>query len=114
VVVTRADLNIGYQIVQSAHSVADFAVQHPTIFKDWHQQSNSLICLATKDLSELQNLIDKCKNKNIKFVEFYEPDVNQLTSICLEPTEQSRKITGSLKLAGKAFGTIVENLTVKR
>ena len=105
-VVTRADLNIGYQIVQSAHSVADFAVQHTTIFKDWHQQSNSLICLATKDLSELQNLINKCKNKNIKFVEFYEPDVNQLTSICLEPTEQSRKITGSLKLAGKAIGTI--------
>lgn len=113
-VVTRADLNIGYQIVQSAHSVADFAVQFPAVFKDWHEQSNSIICLATKDLPELQELINKCKNKNIKFVEFYEPDVDQLTSICLEPSESSRKITSNLKLAGKSIGTIDKHVNVNQ
>jgi peptidyl-tRNA hydrolase len=106
VVVTRADLNHGYQIVQSAHSVADFAVQHPEIFKDWHEQSNSLICLAVPDLNELHKFIDKCKEKDIKYTEFYEPDVNQITSVCLEPSDKARKITSSLKLAGKIAGIV--------
>lgn len=43
--------------------------------------------------------MEKAIAKGIKVVPFYEPDMdNQLTAICLEPCEQSRKITSSFPL----------------
>lgn len=85
--------------MQSSHAIADFAIQFPNIFYKWHEESNYIIQLSVNDIFELQMLIDKLKKNNIKFTAFYEPDIdNQLTAICIEPSEQSRKVTSSIPL----------------
>jgi hypothetical protein len=46
---------------------------------------------------ELSNLISKLEKSKIKFSVFREPDINnQITAICIEPSEASRRITSSL------------------
>ena len=37
VVITRQDINPGYTVVQSTHSIADFAYEHPEVFKKWKE-----------------------------------------------------------------------------
>ena len=89
----------GYQAVQTSHSIADFAIEFPTIFREWHEKSNYIIQLSVNDIVDLQKLINKLELNNIRFTAFYEPDIdNQLTAICIEPTEQARKITSSISL----------------
>lgn len=79
-VVTRQDLSAGYQIVQSAHAVANFAHDFPEIFSKWKQTSNSIICLSTKNEFELSQLALKFEKEGVKISKFYEPDIsNQLT-----------------------------------
>jgi len=92
-------LSAGYQAVQSSHAIADFAIQFPAIFKKWHEESNYIIQLSVDSKFDLEQLIDKLEKNNIKFVPFYEPDLdNQLTAICIEPCEQARRITSSIPL----------------
>lgn len=53
--------------------------------------------LSVKNEQELKNLIFKLEKSKIKFSVFREPDIdNQITSICIEPSEASRKATSSL------------------
>jgi hypothetical protein len=53
--------------------------------------------LSIKNEQELINLISKLEKSKIKFSVFREPDINnQITSICIEPSEASRKATSSL------------------
>jgi hypothetical protein len=64
--------------------------------------SSYLVCLSVKDEQELQTLLDKATERNIRVVEFREPDFNnQLTSICLEPTIETKKLCSSIPLAFK-------------
>lgn len=68
----------------------------------WHRDSNYVALLAAKDEGELQKLIDKANQKGIRYVAFYEPDMdNQLTAICFEPTDAARRLTSSIPLALK-------------
>ncbi len=68
----------------------------------WHRDSNYVALLAAKDEEELNKLIEKAKEKGIKFVAFYEPDIdNQLTAVCFEPTDAARRLTSSIPLALK-------------
>lgn len=101
-VVTRRDIPVGYQAVQSAHAVADFIMQHPQEAKSWHQLSNYLIFLTTEDESSLEKLICKAESKGIKYTIFREPDIdNQITSVAFEPCELTRKLVSNLPLLGK-------------
>ena len=100
VTVTRKDLYAGYQLVQTAHSVAEFAHQFPNQFNDWKRDSNYLISLSVDNEEKLQRLFYKLQDNGADVVAFIEPDINdQLTSICYYGTPELMKITQKLDLA---------------
>lgn len=101
IIVTRNDLHPSYQLVQSDHSVCDFAFEYWETFKKWKVESNSIISLQIKNESSLLELFDEIKNKGIDVVKFYEPDIDQYTSICFWASPENRKITSKLKLSLK-------------
>ena len=104
IVITRRDLTAGVQATQSAHALADFIFQYPEIASKWHEISNYLVLLSVKDKEELLSMVDKLDRKGISYTKFYEPDLNnQLTSIALQPSRESRKATSNLPLAFKEF-----------
>lgn len=109
-IVTRRDLAPGYQLVQTAHAIADLAISFPKEFQQWHSSSNYLACLSVKDEQSLQALASKLVSENIKHVTFREPDLeNQITAISIEPTEMTRKICSSFPLALKECGSELLN-----
>lgn len=91
------DISPGYQSVQSCHSVADFAYEHPETFKQWKEESNSIICLGVKDEFQLQHLYNKFKEITPSII-FFEPDIDETTSICLYGTPDIRKKLQNLPL----------------
>ncbi len=100
--ISRKDLKPGQQLAQSSHALTEFIFLHPEIAKDWHQNSNYIACLSAKNEQELESLIVRLEQKNIKYAIFREPDLdNQLTAIAIEPGEASRKSCSSFPLALK-------------
>lgn len=98
-VITRRDLKLPYQAVQSGHAGIQFQYEHPEIAKNWYNNSNYLIFLSVENEDELKQLIDKAKQKNIKISIFREPDLNnEITAIAIEPSLKSKKLTSGLKL----------------
>ena len=84
--VTHSGLTLGYQAVQPAHALAQFAMDYPTIFEDWQQNHKNLIVLAAKDESHLMDLWIEAKEKGINVSFFREPDIgHELTAIALAP-----------------------------
>ena len=100
VIITRSDISPGYQVVQSTHSIADFAAEFPQQFKEWKEESNSIICLSVKNEEELLRLYDKFEEKT-PAVKFFEPDVDEFTSICLYGTKNVRRSLSHLPLCLK-------------
>lgn len=100
VVITRSDISPGYQVVQSTHSVADFADQHPEAFHTWKNDSNSIICLSVASEEKLLKLYEKFKVLTPASA-FYEPDVDEWTSVCLLGTPPIRKKLSHLSLTLK-------------
>lgn len=101
-VVTRRDLPIPYQAVQSGHAAIDFQHQYPVEAKEWQTQSNYLAFLTVADEAELIKLISRAILSGIKHTVFREPDIdNQITAVAFEPCELSRKLTSSCPLLGK-------------
>lgn len=102
VVVSRQDLPLSYQAVQSGHALADFILEHPEIAKTWHKLSNYLVYLSTSNEDELIKLIQLAESKGIVYTIFREPDLdNQITAVAFEPSELTRKMTSSLPLMRK-------------
>ena len=85
---------------QSLHSIADFAYEHPEAFKEWKETSNSVICLSVPSEEKLLSLYLKLSGKT-PATRFFEPDINQWTSICLYGTPEIRKSLSHLPLALK-------------
>lgn len=101
VVITRSDLSNGYKSQQSTHAIADFAYEFPQSFKDWKENSNSIICLQVKDETQLLEYYNRL-SKLTSVVKFNEPDLNdETTSICLHANKDVRKKVSSLPLLGK-------------
>jgi peptidyl-tRNA hydrolase len=100
VVITNGELNPGYQVVQSTHSIADFAHTYKDIFDNWKQESNSIICLSAKNKEHLQTIYEKFLRMTPTVI-FYEPDVDEHTSICLYGTPDVRKKLSHLPLSLK-------------
>ena len=99
IVITRRDLSPGYQAVQSAHAAIEFQHEHSEIAKKWNTESKYLIFLSVENESELFHYLDKIKYYGIKYTTFTEPDIgNQLTAVCIEPSERSRKLVSRLPL----------------
>jgi hypothetical protein len=104
VVITREDINPGYQVVQSTHSIADFAHEYPEFFGKWKEESNSIICLSAKNQEHLLQLFEKF-SRLTPAVKFFEPDVDEWTSICLYGTPEIRKKLSHLPLSLKKLST---------
>lgn len=105
VIITRTDFNqLGYVLPQSLHSIADFAYEYPDVFKQWKTESNSVVALAAKSEEHLLKLYEKY-SQITPAVKFFEPDVNEYTSICLYGTPEVRKKLSSLPLALKNLNT---------
>ena len=100
IIITRSDISNGYQVVQSTHSIADFAFEFSKTFSKWKLESNSIICLSVKNEFELQKLYHKYKELTDAVI-FFEPDVDEFTSVCLYGTPQIRKSLSHLPLALK-------------
>jgi hypothetical protein len=96
-VITRQDLNPGYQLVQSCHAIREFDAKYP----DYKSIAN-LACLSAPDEVALDNLIGDCISEGIRHAIFREPDVgDQITAIAIEPGERSRRLLSRLPLALK-------------
>lgn len=100
ITITRSDITPGYQLVQSNHSIADFAYEHPLEFKKWKEESNSIVSLSIGDQDKLIDLYDKLSKLTACTI-FYEPDISSYTSICLYGTPEIRKKLSKLPLALK-------------
>lgn len=100
--VTRQDLSLPYQAVQSGHASVDFQYEHPEIAKDWQQNSNYLIFLSVESEHRLERLASKAESKGILITRFHEPDINnELTAVAFEPSDKSKRILSNVKLLGK-------------
>lgn len=63
-----------------------------------------MISLAVKDLEALDQLMQALDDKKIGYVPFFEPDVNEVTAIVIEPSKEADKATSSIPLAGRKVG----------
>jgi peptidyl-tRNA hydrolase len=90
----------GLQMAQALHAAFEFAKEFPSLTKEWMETSNYLVVLQIENENRLQELLQSAKEKGIRCVSFREPDIeDQLTAICLEPNDISRKLCQPLKLA---------------
>lgn len=94
----------GYQVAQTAHSIAEYAAQKTRVFKRWHKRSGYLISLAVQDLQALDKLKQVLDKYKIEYVPFTEPDIGELTGLVLTPSKMADHITKYLNLAGKKAG----------
>lgn len=105
--VVRRDLSPAYQAVQGGHALAEFCLQHIDIANSWHKNSNYLAFLSVKDESELLFLIEKAQSRGIAISIFREPDIdNQVTSIAIEPSAESKRLCRNLPCALKECDAI--------
>ena len=103
VIITRSDFeHPGYALPQSLHAIADFAYEHPETFHRWKKESNSVICLSVDSEERLLKYYGKL-SRLTPATKFYEPDVDQWTSICVYGTPDIRKKLSHLPLALKAI-----------
>ncbi len=112
--ITRRDLKPGVQAVQAAHSIPSFAIEHPEVFSEWYHKSNYLIVLSTDNEDSLKQLISKAQDIGLKHSVFTEPDIdNQITSIALEPHEETYKLVSNIPLALKEYNTHFKQIQEK-
>ena len=101
--VTRRDLTLGYQAIQSTHAAIQFIFEHPEVAQLWFKDPY-LAQLSVENEHDLKVLIAKLKKYNIKYSVFREPDIdNQITAIAIEPSDQTRKIVSNLPLMLKEY-----------
>lgn len=102
--ITRSDLEPGYQAVQSLHAGIQFAMEHPDIHKEWFDKSNYLGLLSVANEAELLVLTERAQQQDIKVSIFREPDIgDQITAIALAPGADTKKLCGKLQLALKGI-----------
>lgn len=96
---TRKDLSLAQQAVQSAHAAIDFIFMHPNKASPWHEQSNYLVLLALKNEEQLKLLITKCEQNFINYTIFREPDIgNVITALAIEPGKTTQKLVQKIPL----------------
>jgi peptidyl-tRNA hydrolase len=101
-VITRSDLDGGYQSVQGMHAAIQFQFDHPEVSREWFRNSNYLGFLSVANEQELCELIEQARSLDIKFSVFREPDIeDQITAIALQPGRKTKKLCSRLPLALK-------------
>ena len=75
-IIVRKDLSESYRAVQAGHAVAEW------ILHDQSWKNETLIYLGVENEKDLLRWVDKLNFKNIKYIGFNEPDINnELTAI---------------------------------
>lgn len=96
-IIVREDLSPGQQAVQGAHAQRQFASEHREVELEWFNKSNTLAMLSVPDETALDRLLRAAANKGIRASFFEEPDIgNRKTAICLEPSEEARRLCQGL------------------
>lgn len=87
-----------------SHVLAEFSIEHPILFQEWHKHSKALTLLSVKDENHLIYLVKQLAEKNIPLSIFIEPDINnQVTAIAIAPSAEAKKICSSIPLALKEY-----------
>jgi peptidyl-tRNA hydrolase len=96
--VTRLDLPLEQQAVQSCHAMTEFIVEHKERAYQWHSSSNTLALLVVPDEQDLLRLVTKANRRGFRCSLFREPDrENELTAVAFEP--KARSLLSNLPLA---------------
>lgn len=112
---TRADLSAGCAATQVAHAVADYAADHPELFREWQRTSNSLIVLAASDHSALLALQSRLVAAGLDSTSFREPDLGlELTALAVSPSDMTARMLSSLPLALRRVDPAAEELRLLR
>lgn len=94
----------GAQAAQMVHAAYIFQKEYSDIQDVWYNKSNFIALLSCENEKSLKDIIAKAKEKGIKCSAFTEPDFNDaITSIVLEPCEETSKMCSSLPLAFKEY-----------
>lgn len=101
ITIVRQDLIPGLQIAQTCHAVADFGLQFYNRFVEWNLNGNYIICLGVDNEEQLHIIHNEIEKAGLKNVCFYEPDIDECTAICIEPSDLTDELTKHLPLAGK-------------
>lgn len=92
----------GYQMAMSTHATVDIIYQlafnNPKLLHEWKRVSNSVINLSVKDIDELELIYNKFKDE-VTIVKFFEPDVDEYTSIGFILHKDQRKKLSHLPLS---------------
>jgi hypothetical protein len=87
-------------MAQATHSAIEFVFSHTETAKIWHETSDYIVILNIDNEEKLKELIDTATTKGIKHSFYREPDFNnQITSVALEPGNDTKKLCRGLKLA---------------
>ena len=78
-VLVRKDLGTIYKMVQGAHALAQYALEHTQGFNEWH--NDYLIFVEVENLEKLIAEGQRLTDKNLEISIFYEPDIEQHTAI---------------------------------
>lgn len=92
-VVVRSDMSPGYQIVQTAHAVAE----HERIFHG-SMAGRTMIVLSVKDEDTLLQVLKRCQ-RWMAATAFFEPDIGEFTAFAATPSHYWDEFAG-LPLAG--------------
>jgi len=72
-VVVRQDLDDTYRMVQGAHALSQFILEHPGPFFEWH--NGTIVFLGVKHEGQLYKLANELSSQNKDFASFYEEDL---------------------------------------
>ena len=100
-------MTAGYQIAQTAHGVAAFAISKPSEFHQWHEESQYIVALQTEDSGSLELLFERAISRELTPIPFREPDLgDSLTSVAFVPHAENRRFLAGLPLAGRRAGAV--------
>jgi hypothetical protein len=78
-VLVRKDLSETYRMVQGAHALAQYGLEHPSEFNTWH--NSTIVFLGIRNYRDLKEIYCQLLKKKV-ISAFFEPDLdNQLTAI---------------------------------
>ena len=107
-------MNPGSQAAQLVHAAYIFQKEYPSIQDVWYNISNYIVLLSCENEQSLKDLISKAQSKDIQYSAFTEPELNDsLTSIVLEPSEDTAKMCSSLPLAFKEYNNYFNSIKEK-
>lgn len=108
-VVTRQDLSQGQQIAQSCHAVAEYSLSEEAKARQWHQESNTIICLSVANEYELHCEYDTCLANGFEPVPFMEPDFfDEWTAFAVVMDGTQSWVFGGITLAGYSSGSLLK------